>query len=514
MFGRKRRSRAGRGPAQVTTSLSLRWRVMLLAMSMVAMVVVLMAVAVYAVVSAALYTDIDNQLQSRAQLLIASGSLAADPAKAIEGTAYSDVNAMLVNPGRSVYTANQQGQTLPVGEPEKAVIRGELFMSRRTVGAQRVLGIHLPNGSALLISKSLQPTNAVMTELKWVLLAVGGIGVVIAAVAGGMVARTGLRPVVQLTDAAERVARTDDLRPIPVFGSDELARLTEAFNAMLRALAESRERQARLVADAGHELKTPLTSLRTNVELLMASGAPGAPPIPESELSELRADVIGQVEELSTLVGDLVDLTREDNAGGDVLEDVEMTEVIDRSLERVRRRRSDIRFDIDASGWQVHGDAAGLSRAVLNLLDNAAKWSPPGGTVTLRLHRVDAAHAELMVSDEGPGIAPEERGLVFERFYRSTSARAMQGSGLGLAIVKQVVVKHGGMIRIGETAPGGDPPGTAFFVLLPGSPTSSSYRSPSAQSGISSLNGGVGGDVGGHSGNASAVPIVISVDSQ
>ena len=482
MPGLKQLRKKSAAPARATTSLSLRWRVMLLAMSMVAMVVVLMAVAVYAVVSAALYTDIDNQLQSRAQLLIASGSLAADPAKAIEGTAYSDVNAMLVNPGRSIYTANQQGQTLQVGQPEKAVIRGDLFMSRRTVGDQRVLAIHLPNASSLLISKSLQPTNEVMNKLKWVLLAVGGIGVVIAAVAGGMVARTGLRPVGRLTEAAERVARTDDLRPIPVIGSDELARLTEAFNAMLRGLAESRDRQARLVADAGHELKTPLTSLRTNVELLMACSTPGAPPIPESELAELRSDVIGQIEELSTLVGDLVDLTREDNAHGRLLEDVEMTEVVERSLERVRRRRNDIHFDVDIIGWQVHGDAAGLSRAVLNLLDNAAKWSPPGGTVGLRLGQVDAAHAELVVSDQGPGISPEERGLVFERFYRSTSARAMPGSGLGLAIVKQVVVKHGGMIRIGETFPGGQPPGTAFHVLLPGQRTVSVYRPESAHS--------------------------------
>ena len=482
---------------------------MLLAMSMVAMVVVLMAVAVYAVVSAALYTDIDNQLQSRAQLLIASGSLAADPAKAIEGTAYSDVNAMLVNPGRSIYTANQQGQTLPVGQPEKAVIRGDLFMSRRTVGDQRVLAIHLPNASSLLISKSLQPTNEVMNKLKWVLLAVGGIGVVIAAVAGGMVARTGLRPVGRLTEAAERVARTDDLRPIPVIGSDELARLTEAFNAMLRGLAESRDRQARLVADAGHELKTPLTSLRTNVELLMACSTPGAPPIPESELAELRSDVIGQIEELSTLVGDLVDLTREDNAHGRLLEDVEMTEVVERSLERVRRRRNDIHFDVDIIGWQVHGDAAGLSRAVLNLLDNAAKWSPPGGTVGLRLGQVDAAHAELVVSDQGPGISPEERGLVFERFYRSTSARAMPGSGLGLAIVKQVVVKHGGMIRIGETFPGGQPPGTAFHVLLPGQRTVSVYRPESAHS----ENPPRKRDFGPIGDSRSPLPSVISVDS-
>jgi two-component system sensor histidine kinase MprB len=509
MSFQKRRAYAMRAPGRAATSLSLRWRVMLLAMSMVAMVVVLMAVAVYAVVSAALYTDIDNQLQSRAQLLIASGSLAADPAKAIEGTAYSDVNAMLINPGRSIYTANQQGQTLPVGQPEKAVIQGELFMSRRTVGDQRVLAIHLPNDSSLLISKSLQPTNAVMNKLKWVLLAVGGIGVVIAAVAGGMVARTGLRPVGQLTDAAERVARTDDLRPIPVFGSDELARLTEAFNSMLRSLAESRERQARLVADAGHELKTPLTSLRTNVELLMASSAPGAPPIPESEMADLRVDVIGQIEELSTLVGDLVDLTREDNPHGTALEDVDMSEVIDRSLERVRRRRNDIHFDIDAIGWQVHGDAAGLSRAVLNLLDNAAKWSPAGGTVGLRLRQVDVAHAELVVSDEGPGIAPEERGLVFERFYRSTSARAMPGSGLGLAIVKQVVVKHGGVIRVGETVPGGQPPGTSFFVLLPGRPILSAYPQPSAFSELDETPG-----VTGRNGKTSTASSVITADSQ
>src|SRR5215218_7656572 len=328
-----------RPPLSATSSLSLRWRVMALAMSMVAMVVVLMAVAVYAVVSKALYDDIDNQLHSRARLLIESGSLAADPGKAIEGTAYSDVNAMLVNPGRSIYTANQEGQTLPLGEPEKRVVQGELLMSLRTANHQRVLALHLTNGSSLLISKSLAPTSQVLKRLGTVLLIVGGLGVAVAAMAGGAVARAGLRPVARLTQAAERVARTDDLRPIPVFGSDELARLTEAFNMMLRALAESRERQTRLVTDAGHELRTPLTSFRTNVELLMASMAPGAPRLPEDEMGELRADVIAQIEELSTLVGDLVDLTRVE-AGNVVYESVDLAEIVDRCLERVRRRRS------------------------------------------------------------------------------------------------------------------------------------------------------------------------------
>ena len=449
------------------SSVSLRWRVMLLAMSMVVISVVLMAVAVYAVVSRALYDDIDNQLRTRAEMLIESGSLDADPGKAIEGTAYSDMNAMFYIPGRSKYTANQQGETLPVGAPEQDVMDGTLWMSLRTVDRQRVLAVHLASGNSLLLSKNLAPTGKVLKRLGTVLLIVGGLGVAVAAIAGGMVASAGLRPVARLTQAAERVARTDDLRPIPVAGNDELARLTEAFNMMLRALAESRERQARLVADAGHELRTPLTSMRTNVELLMESMKPGAPRLPEKDMIELRTDVIGQIEELSTLVGDLVDLTRED-AGNAVHDTVEMSEVIERSLERVRRRRNDIEFNVSITPWQVYGDAAGLGRAVLNLLDNAAKWSPPGGSVGVRLTQIDSLHAELVVSDFGPGIPPHERDLVFERFFRSTSARAMPGSGLGLAIVKQVVLKHGGSLRVADTVPGGQPPGTSMHVVLPG----------------------------------------------
>ena len=447
---------------------------MLLAMSMVVISVVLMAVAVFAVTSRALYDDIDNQLRSRAEMLIESRSLDVDPGKAIEGTAYSDMNAMFYIPGRSKYTASQQGQTLPVGPPEQDVMDGTLLMSLRTVEHQRVLAIRLASGNTLLLSKSLAPTSKVLKRLGTVLLIVGGLGVAVAAIAGGMVASAGLRPVGRLTQAAERVARTDDLRPIPVIGNDELARLTESFNMMLRALAESRERQARLVADAGHELRTPLTSLRTNVELLMESMKPGAPRLPEDDMAELRTDVIAQIEEMSTLVGDLVDLTRDD-AGIAVHETVEIAEVVDRSLERVRRRRNDIEFEVAVTPWQVYGDAAGLGRAVLNLLDNAAKWSPPGGRVGVSLTQIDALHAELVVSDRGPGIPPQERALVFERFFRSTSARSMPGSGLGLAIVKQVVLKHGGTLRIEDAVPGGTPPGTAMHVVLPGRPSPAGF---------------------------------------
>ncbi len=470
--------RRRRAPLQAASTLSLRWRVMLLAMSTGAMVLVLMEIAIYVVVLHATYSNIDKELQSRAQLMINSGALTAEPGKAIEGTAYSDVNAMLVNPGgHAIYTAQQPGQSLPVGPPEKAVIRGELLMSQRTASDQRVFAIHLSDGSSLLISKSLKPTEMFMGQMRWVLLIVGGIGVAVAAIAAGMATRAGLRPVARLTEAAERVARTDDLRPIPVVGGDELSRLTEAFNLMLRALAESRDRQARLVTDAGHELRTPLTSLRTNVELLMAAMEPGAPRLPEQEMVDLRSDVIAQIEELSTLVGDLVDLTRDD-AGQVVHEPVDMSEVIDRGLERVRRRRNDIHFDVELIGWQVYGDQAGLSRATLNLMDNAAKWSPPGGTVGVRMRQLDRSHAELVVSDHGPGIPPHERRLVFERFYRSTTARAMPGSGLGLAIVKQVVLNHGGSLRIEETVPGAESPGTSIYVLLPGRGIPKTLRTP------------------------------------
>jgi two-component system, OmpR family, sensor histidine kinase MprB len=346
----------------------------------------------------------------------------------------------------------------------------------------------------------------VMTKLRWVLLIVGGVGVAVAAVAGGMVTQAGLRPVGRLTEAAERVARTDDLRPIPVFGSDELARLTEAFNLMLRALAESRERQTRLVADAGHELRTPLTSLRTNVELLMAAMEPGAPPLPEQEMVDLRADVIAQIEELSTLVGDLVDLTRDD-AGEVVHEPVDVSEIIDRCLERVRRRRNDIEFDVDVTPWQVYGDPAGLSRAVLNLMDNAAKWSPSGETVGVRLRQLDPSHAELVVSDHGPGIPAQERALVFERFFRSTAARAMAGSGLGLAIVKQVVLNHGGALRVEDTVPGGQPPGTSIYVLLPGRPIPPSQY-PTPEAAAADVNSSI------KTGNSPGAANVVSVESQ
>jgi two-component system sensor histidine kinase MprB len=287
--------------------------------------------------------------------------------------------------------------------------------------------------------------------------------VVLAAFAGVAVARAGLRPVDRLTAATERVAATGDLRPIPVDGSDELARLTQSFNEMLDALAASQEQQRRLVADAGHELRTPLTSMRTNLELLAAASKPGSPTLPESDRAEILVDVQAQVAELSTLVGDLVELARDD-APLKVHEPLELTDVVLRALERARRRAGDVEFVPTLVPWTLVGDSTALERAVLNLLDNAAKWSPPGGTVRVQMRPLDEWSMVLEVADTGPGIAEDDLPRVFDRFYRSDTSRTMPGSGLGLAIVRQVALRHGGAVWAGRAPEGG----ALLAMRLPG----------------------------------------------
>jgi two-component system sensor histidine kinase MprB len=449
-----------------STPISLRQRVTLLAASSVGVAVALMAVAAYFVVSGSMYSEVNNRLQQQADQLVNS-QLASEFALQSRSTLIAlrafnpNLDAQIVAPS-GVRTAT--GEPFQIGGPEVAVVRGEAESSLRTSGGKQIYAVGVRDGSTLILAQDLSPTRAALNRLAIVLTLVGAAGIALAAVAGTAVGRTGLAPVARLTRAVERIARTDDLRPIPVTGDDEIARLTARFNQMLVALGESRERQSRLVADAGHELKTPLTSLRTNVELLIAASRPGAPSIPAADRGALEVDVMGQISELSQLVGDLVELAREDSGEVDP-EPVAVSEAVDRALERVRRRRHDIHFDVDLVPWYSFGDSAGMERAVLNICDNAAKWSPTGGTVTVRMNPVSESVVELTVADQGPGIPEEDRQLVFERFHRSREARAMPGSGLGLAIVRQVVTRHGGTVEIHDARGGG----TEVRMTIPGS---------------------------------------------
>jgi len=444
---------------------SLASRVTLLTTIAVGLAVTLVSVGGYLTVRQALQDSLDDQLLERAQAATEFSSNSSLPNEfnlPSWALGAADVRVALVRSDRFVMRPPEQGD-FAIGAPEVAVARGQRSYSLRSVetGGERFRVVAVPtnlDGYALVIAQSLDEQDRLLSRLGLVMLLFGGLGVLVAGVAGWAVARNGLRPVRNLTAAAEEIARTEELRPIPVEGDDEVARLGSAFNQMLVALDTSRERQRRLVADAGHELRTPLTSLRTNIDLLAQVSAPDGPDLDPGAQAELLDDVRAQIDELTTLIGDLTELSREAPPAA-VVEQVELHEVVDHAVARVRRRAPTVTFDLDAEPWELVGDGSALERAVTNLLDNAAKWSPPDGTVTVRLH-----DGVLTVDDEGPGIKEEDRPHVFERFWRAEESRTMPGSGLGLSIVAQVAERHSGQVRV-EDSPSG---GARLVLTLPG----------------------------------------------
>jgi two-component system sensor histidine kinase MprB len=301
------------------------------------------------------------------------------------------------------------------------------------------------------------PLNAIEsalaeTRFRLGLVALGS--VLLAGALGTIVARAALTPVRRLTNIVEDVARTRDLsKRVSMTSSDELGRLAASFNLMLGELETSLRSQRQLVADASHELRTPLTSLRTNLELL-ERGQPADP----VERQHVLADLVGQMERLSTLVSDLIDLARDERVQL-VIEDVSLDEVATDAIAEMRMRYPEIRFQLDGGPTVVRGVRSRILRAVTNLLDNAGKWSPAGGVVEVAVRT-----NEVTVRDHGPGIAPEDEARVFDRFWRAPAARQLPGSGLGLAIVKDVAETHGGRVTLERPTGGG-----AFFRLRLGS---------------------------------------------
>jgi len=439
----------------LTARASLAMRVALLTTAAVAVTLAAVSALVFVTVRAEFESSLDESMLRRA-----NAAVSADYTPSAEELDLAGIKIFVVRGGQ-IFSRRGDEATLPLNNQEIEVSIGQAKSSRRTTTLDgepyRVVAVQAGEGSALVLAQPMESVQRALERLKVILLLASAAGVVLAGGAGWVVATNGLRPVRRLTAAAERVARTSELKPIKVTGHDELARLTTSFNQMLLALDASQHRQRQLVADAGHELRTPLTSLRTNIELLGQAAENPDRQLTAAETTEIMDDVRAQLQELTTLVGDLVELARDEPMSRDP-EPLDLADTVASALDRVRPRAPDLTFDVEAESWPVIGEPPLLERAVTNLLDNAAKWSPDNGTVTVRLD-----DGVLTVTDEGPGISEADLPHVFDRFYRSQEARTLPGSGLGLSIVRRAAERHGGTVTA-ESPEGG---GSVFTMTVP-----------------------------------------------
>lgn len=346
---------------------------------------------------------------------------------------------------------------LPVPERAAAIAGGSAgsYFADVDVGNihARVYTTRIAPGVAVQLARPLDEVDSVLNRMRWILLGIGGLGIALAMALGGMVARSALSPVKRLTKATEHITTTMDLsHRIDVEGDDELNRLAGSFNAMLDALERSLRTQRQLVADASHELRTPLTSLRTNIEVLASEQR-----LSQEERESLRTDIVAQIDELTSLIGDVVELARGNEPVFET-EEVHLGQIVEESVERATRLAPSVSFNVNIEDSIVAGVPQRLQRAVNNLLDNAIKWGPPEGEIDVTLKS-----GELVVRDHGPGIDPDDLPHIFDRFYRSDTARGLPGSGLGLAIVRQVAESHGGEVVVENAEDGG----AIFHLRLP-----------------------------------------------
>ncbi|MDO0934276.1 HAMP domain-containing sensor histidine kinase [Streptomyces sp. DG2A-72] len=464
-------------------SLPIRARLAMLVAAAVAFGVAAVSVTCWFIVQGKLYEQVDDDLKKASmrmpgQLQDALNSCTETP---YGNGIFRNTYSQLVQEDGTVCILQDSAATVKVAGADKDEIKdgdtGKIYFRNGTAGdGTDVRVLVRPLGATttatgdtgpnvgLVVAVSLNSTQKTLNELALILLLVSGVGVVGAGAAGLAVARAGLRPVDKLTEAVEHVARTEDLTvriPVEADAEDEVARLSRSFNSMTSSLASSRDLQQQLIADAGHELRTPLTSLRTNIELLTRSEETGRP-IPEADRKALMSSVKAQMTELAALIGDLQELSRSEGQRGERVQVISLEDAVESALRRARLRGPELTITADLQPWYVRAEPAALERAVVNILDNAVKFSPEGGTIEVQL-----ASGVLTVRDHGPGIPAEELPHVFDRFWRSPSARAMPGSGLGLSIVARTVQQAGGDVTLGHAEGGG----TIATVRLPGAPT-------------------------------------------
>jgi two-component system sensor histidine kinase MprB len=421
----------------------LRLRMAVITAVAVGVAVVLVAGVAYAAVRGELRRQIDRQLTDQAALVQrAEFRLRPEFGRRMHGFEGPP-------PGFPALPARAGGSADYIQFSERNVERPQFADADLNREHVRVLTMPLESGGSLQLARSLESTDSVLARLRWVMLALVAGGIALAAALGRLAARRLVAPVVRVTEAARHIEETEDLgRRIEVTSQDEVGELAARFNAMLDTLEGSIAAQRQLVADASHELRTPVTSLRTNIEVLAETE------LEPAERARVVADVQAQAEELSALVADLIELARGDQPNP-AHEDVRLDALVREAIERARRHAPGVEFRAELEPAVLDGVPDRLARAVNNLLDNAARH---GRTVT-----VSSGPWGIRVSDDGGGIADADIPHIFDRFYRGASDRGAPGTGLGLAIVRQVAEQHGGSVSA-RNADGG----ACFELSLPG----------------------------------------------
>ncbi|MCE4947956.1 MULTISPECIES: sensor histidine kinase [Streptomyces] len=451
----------------------LRTRLALAASAAVALVAVGVCAAAFLVLRVQMTRQLDLNLAQTATQL-AQRTRNWGPTAGDTSCRYQAVPCVQIVPADPARDAHGRSPALPVSPATREVAAGRRapYYTNLTVAGYpvRLYTVRLHGrDEALQVALRSDTVERGVRQAAWALAAVGGTGVLLAAALGYWVSRTGLAPVARLTATAERIATTRDPRhridlPTgPAAHEDEITRLATSFNTMLGELEQSVTAQRRLVADASHELRTPLTALRTNAELLARADR-----LTDEQRNRASGALARQLREVTTLVNDLIELAR-DEEPRPLLEQVRPAELLEHAVAAAREHWPEVGFTVriapGAADATRPGVPARLTRLLSNLLDNAAKFSPPGGPVETELDVVADA-LDLTVRDHGPGIATDDLPYVFDRFYRAQAARALPGSGLGLAMARQIARAHGAELTA-ERAPGG---GALFRLRMPLSP--------------------------------------------
>jgi two-component system sensor histidine kinase MprB len=428
---------------------SVRKRLALMSALAVGVTVALASLACYLVMRHELRAQVDEPLRAQGERIAQRGELIGQrlpgPPKGSGGPA--EFSQVVAPNGRVRDRYGGLAIAVAAGDRAAALGGGRSFLSDRTADGVhlRVLTVPIPRLGAVQLGRSLEGVDNVLARLRIVLVALVVLGTAFAAAMARLFSRPVMQPITDLTRTAEHIEATGDLgRRIGARGRDEVGRMAERFDAMLDRVQASQVAQRRLVADASHELRTPVTSLRTNMEVLLAGAE-----LEEGARRALLRDMVGQSEELSALVGDLIELARGDECDPPV-EDVAFDGLVAEAVERARRHAPAVRFRTDLAPCVIHGLPDRLGRAINNVLDNAARHSPRDGVVEVGLHG-----GTLSVRDHGRGVPADELPLLFDRFFRGAGARERQGSGLGLAIVRQVVESHGGAVEAANAEGGG-----------------------------------------------------------